>query len=90
MTCHKNMPKMIRFSYFRLEIRKSSRVEKVTVLGSALARCLKIGRNQVFLKKNGCLSLGNCTQCGNFMIFPLLRFYVKSICGILEVYNLPF
>ena len=26
-----------------------------------------------------------CTQCGNFMIFQSLRFYVKSIIGILEV-----
>ena len=30
------------------------------------------------------------TQCGNFMFFPSLRFYVKSILGILEVQNLPF
>ena len=29
-------------------------------------------------------------QCGNFMIFPSLRFYVKSILGILEVVKLPF
>ena len=27
------------------------------------------------------------TQCGNFMIFVSLRFYVKSILGILEVQN---
>ena len=30
------------------------------------------------------------TQCGNFMIFLSLRFYVKSISGIVEVHNLPF
>ena len=30
------------------------------------------------------------SQCGNFMILPSLRFYVKSIFGILEVQNLPF
>ena len=30
------------------------------------------------------------TQCGNFIIFPSLRFYVKSIWRILEVQNLPF
>ena len=30
------------------------------------------------------------SQCGNFRIFLLLRFYVKSILGILEVQNLPF
>ena len=29
-------------------------------------------------------------QCGNFMIFLSLRFYVKSILGILEVQNLSF
>ena len=28
-------------------------------------------------------------QCGNFKIFLLLRFYVKSILRILEVQNLP-
>ena len=28
-------------------------------------------------------------QCGNFMIFLSLRFYVKSNLGILEVQNLP-
>ena len=31
-----------------------------------------------------------CQQCGNFMILLSLRFYVKSIFGILEVQNLPF
>ena len=30
------------------------------------------------------------TQCGNFMIFLSLRFYVKSILRIPEVRNLPF
>ena len=29
-------------------------------------------------------------QCGNFMIFLSVRFYVTSIFGILEVQNLPF
>ena len=29
-------------------------------------------------------------QCGNFMIFLLLRFYVKSILGNVEGQNLPF
>ena len=29
------------------------------------------------------------SQCGNFMIFLSLRFYMKSILGILEVQNLP-
>ena len=29
-------------------------------------------------------------QCGNFMIFLSLRFYVNSILGILEVQNQPF
>ena len=29
-------------------------------------------------------------KCGNFMIFLSLRFYVKSIWGIVEVQNLPF
>ena len=29
-------------------------------------------------------------QCENFIIFLLLRFYVQSIFGILEVQNLPF
>ena len=29
------------------------------------------------------------TQCGNFRIFLSLRFYVKSVLGILEVQNLP-
>ena len=29
------------------------------------------------------------TQCENFMIFPLLRFSVKSILESLEVQNLP-
>ena len=28
-------------------------------------------------------------QCGNFMIFLSLRFYVKSISGILKVQNVP-
>ena len=32
----------------------------------------------------------NYTQCGNFMIFLSLTFYVKSILGILEVQKLPF
>ena len=32
----------------------------------------------------------HCAQCGNFMIFLSLVFYVKSIFGILEVQNLPF
>ena len=31
-----------------------------------------------------------CPQLGNFMIFLSLRFYVKSILGILEVQNFPF
>ena len=35
-------------------------------------------------------SVPNPPQCGNFMIFLSLRFYVKSILGILEVQNLPF
>ena len=37
-------------------------------------------------------SKGNISfsQCGNCMIFQLLRFYVKSILGILEVQNLSF
>ena len=30
------------------------------------------------------------TQCGNFMIFLSLRFYMKSILVILQVQNLPF
>ena len=30
------------------------------------------------------------TQCGNFIIFPSLRFYVRSIFGILKVQNLPY
>ena len=30
------------------------------------------------------------TQCGNFKIFLSLRFYVKSILGMVEVQNLPF
>ena len=30
------------------------------------------------------------TQCGSFRIFLSLRFYVKSILGILEVQKLPF
>ena len=34
--------------------------------------------------------LTSFAQCGNFMIFLSLRFYVKSILGILEVQNLPF
>ena len=34
--------------------------------------------------------LGKITQCGNFKIFLPLKFYVKSILGILEVQNLPF
>ena len=29
-------------------------------------------------------------QCGNFMIFLSVRFYVKSILEILEVQKLPF
>ena len=29
-------------------------------------------------------------QCGNFMIFPSLRFYVRSILGILKVEKLRF
>ena len=28
------------------------------------------------------------TQCGNFMIFLLYRFFVKPILGVLEVQNL--
>ena len=36
-------------------------------------------------------SVWNCTvHCGNIMIFLSLRFYVKSILGIIEVQNLPF
>ena len=31
-----------------------------------------------------------CSQCENFMIFISLRFYVKSISGIIEVQNLHF
>ena len=31
----------------------------------------------------------HATQCGNFIIFPSLRFYVKSILRILEMENLP-
>ena len=30
------------------------------------------------------------SQFGNFIIFPSLRFYVKSTLGILEVQNVPF
>ena len=30
------------------------------------------------------------SQCGNFIICLSVRFYVKSIIGILEVQNLPF
>ena len=30
------------------------------------------------------------TYCGNFTIFLWLRFYVKSILGILEVQSMPF
>ena len=32
----------------------------------------------------------NTSQCGNFMIFLSLRFYVKSIFGTLELHYLPF
>ena len=35
-------------------------------------------------------SKGVFSQCGNFMIFLSLRFYVKSLLGILEMQNLPF
>ena len=41
----------------------------------------------------GQLNIGDqvrITQCGNFMIFLSLSFYVKSILGILKVQNLPF
>ena len=30
------------------------------------------------------------TQCGNFRIFLSLRFYVKSVLGILEAQHMPF
>ena len=30
------------------------------------------------------------TLCGNFIIFPSVRLYVRSIFGILKVQNLPF
>ena len=36
------------------------------------------------------LKKGQILQCGNFMIFLSLRFYVKSILEILQVQNLPF
>ena len=34
--------------------------------------------------------LREITQCGNFRIFPSLKFYVKSILENLEVLKLPF
>ena len=41
--------------------------------------------------KNGCFSENStCAQCGNFMIFLSLRFYVKSFLVTLEVQILPF
>ena len=30
------------------------------------------------------------SQCGNFIVFVSLRFYVESILGILDVQNQPF
>ena len=39
---------------------------------------------------DNCQPQGMNTQCGNFRIFPSLRFYVKSILGILEVQKLQF
>ena len=35
------------------------------------------------------MQVSGTSQCGNFMIFLSLRFYVKSYLGILEVKNLP-
>ena len=43
----------------------------------------KYKKSKKYVKSNG-------AQCGNFIIFQSLRFYVKSIFGILEVQNLPF
>ena len=37
-----------------------------------------------------CNSTAVGSQCGNFLIFLSLRFYVKSIFGIIEMQNLPF
>ena len=34
--------------------------------------------------------VSNISQCGNFMIFLSVRFYVKINLGNLEVQNLPF
>ena len=46
---------------------------------------------QMILKSESApYNLVHTTQCGNFRIFLSLRFYVKSILGILEVQNQPF
>ena len=41
-------------------------------------------------KQNHLVSLVRISQCENFLIFLSLRFYVKSILGILELQNVPF
>ena len=40
--------------------------------------------------RKGKKSIWISQQCGNFLIFLSLRFYVKSILGIVQVKNLPF
>ena len=36
------------------------------------------------------ITVNYSTQCGNFMIFLSIRFYMKSIFGMLEVLKMPF
>ena len=50
---------------------------------------LKIQENYFSLKQGNNKLNSSQTQCGNFIIFLSLRFYVKSILKILEVQNLP-
>ena len=48
---------------------------------------------QTYILKNKFYVLGHCKsirQCGKFIIFLSVRFYVKSILGILELQILPF
>ena len=69
-------------------------VEKIILSMVHFMLSNKIARLFVFAYSvllHGLVFLGKCsTQCGKCHNFPLLRSYVKSILGTLEVQNLPF
>ena len=69
--------------------------------GQSFVELLKVGKgqnnkilseqfNNVQPENEGKETILDITQCGNYMVFLSVRFYVKSISGFLDVQNLPF